>query len=60
MDKAKLLNIFILAFLLSLVVQYMFVPKNTGKLIQTDVTLEIQDDTLTIPNIPQVSLHNVT
>ncbi len=60
MDKLKLLNLFILAFLLSLGVQYFFLPeKNTVNTAQWAI-LSIKGDSITIPNIPTIELQNLS
>lgn len=60
MDKSKLLNLFIIAFALSLLVQLYFAPQKDAE-IQTDtVILQIKDDSLTIPNIPLIEVKNQT
>lgn len=60
MDKAKLFNIFVLAFLLSLAIQYLFIPQKWGNSLPQDVILQIQDDAITIPNIPHIELSNTS
>ena len=60
MDKLKLLNLFALAFLGSLLIQYWFFPQpNTTPVVQ-DVFLSIESDSLIVPNIPKISIHNTT
>lgn len=58
MDKLKLLNLFVLAFLLSLVVQSFFLPKKIDTVAPTGLILQVQDDAITIPNIPKVEVIN--
>jgi YidC/Oxa1 family membrane protein insertase len=58
MDKLKILNLFVLAFLLSLVVQSFFFPKKTDTVAPTWVILQVEDDSVTIPNIPKVEVIN--
>ncbi len=58
MDKLKLLNLFVLAFLLSLVVQSFFLPKKIDTATPTGLILQVQDDAITIPNIPKVEVIN--
>ena len=58
MNKLKLLNLFVLAFLLSLVVQSFFFPKKTDTVAPTGLILQVQDDAITIPNIPKVEVVN--
>ncbi len=61
MDKIKLFNLFVLTFLLSLSVQYLFFPSaNQNKVQSTDVILEVKKVAVTIPNIPEVTLSNTT
>ena len=60
MDKLRLLNLFAIAFLASLLVQYWFFPvKNTTPLVQ-DVYISVESDSITVPNIPKVTIHNTT
>lgn len=60
MDKLKVLNIFALAFIVSLLVQYWFFPKNNTTPIPTDVFLSIEKDAIIVPNIPKITVHNTT
>lgn len=60
MDKLRLINLFAIAFLGSLLVQYWFFPvKNTTPVVQ-DVFISVEKDSITVPNIPKVSIHNTT
>ena len=60
MDKLRIINIFVVAFLISLLVQYWFFPKqNTAPVVQ-DIYLSLESESLTVPNIPKVTLHNTT
>lgn len=60
MDKLRLINLFALAFLVSLMVQYWFFPaKNTTPVI-TDVYLSVEKESIVIPNIPKITIHNTT
>lgn len=58
MDKAKLFNLFILAFLMSLSVQYLFFPQANKQTEVSPVLLGVKDDSITIPNIPTIELTN--
>jgi YidC/Oxa1 family membrane protein insertase len=59
MDKLKLFNLFVLAFLLSLSVQYLFFPQaKQGTVQSTDIVLSVAKDAVTIPNIPVIELQN--
>lgn len=58
MDKTKLFNLFILAFIVSLTIQLFLFPKKDTSPINTIVSVSIKDDTITIPNIPQITLKN--
>jgi hypothetical protein len=58
MDKMKLFNLFIFAFALSLLVQIVFFPQRDATLIQSGVLFQIQDDNITIPNIPIIEVVN--
>lgn len=60
MDKLRLINLFAIAFLASLLVQYWFFPvKNTTPVLQ-DVFISVEKDSITIPNIPKITIHNTT
>lgn len=58
MDKMKLLNLFILAFAVSLMVQLVFFPPKDASITQSGVLLQIKDDNITIPNIPEIEIIN--
>ncbi len=60
MDKLKLLNLFILAFLLSLLVQYFFLPPKQTEALPVGAILSVQKESVVIPNIPVVSLKNTS
>jgi len=60
MDKLKLLNLFILAFLVSLMIQLVFFPPEKTIPVSAGIILEIEDDSLVMPNIPRISIHNPT
>lgn len=58
MNKSQFLNILFFSLLFSLIFQYMF-GVDTKKIPEiSDVSLEIQDSTITIPNIPKVTIKN--
>jgi hypothetical protein len=57
MDKLKLLNLFVLAFLLSIVVQTYFIP-DKKETLQAGVLLQVADDAITVPNIPKIEIIN--
>lgn len=58
--NSRILLIFLYAFTLSLIVQYFFFPKaEDTTLLQTQqVFLQVDKDSLTIPNIPKISIIN--
>ena len=58
MNFAKLLNIFLLAFLLSLGIQMFIWGGKQNSTTPQDVVLEITDDSIVIPNIPQILIKN--
>lgn len=60
MEKLKLLNLFILAFLLSLLVQYFFVPTKPTESLPVGAILSVKKESVVIPNIPVVSLKNTS
>ena len=60
MDKLKVLNIFAIAFLASLLIQYWFFPKTNTTTVPTDIFLSIEKDSIIVPNIPKITLHNTT
>lgn len=60
MDKLKVLNIFAIAFLVSLLLQYWFFPKPNTSVTPTDIFLSIEADSIVVPNIPKITLHNTT
>ncbi len=60
MDKLRIFNIFIIAFLISLIFQYFFFPKPTLSVALPDITLSIEKSDIVVPNIPQVRVHNTT
>lgn len=58
MDKAKLFNLFLLAFIMSLSIQYLFFPPSQKQAENTSVLLSVQDDSVVIPNIPVIEITN--
>jgi YidC/Oxa1 family membrane protein insertase len=58
MDKLKLLNLFVLAFLLSIVVQTFLFPKQTAPVAVWGVLIQVADDAITLPNIPKIEVIN--
>jgi hypothetical protein len=60
MDKLRILNLFAIAFLVSLLVQYWFFPKPTPTTILPDVYMSVEKESIVVPNIPKVTLHNTT
>ena len=60
MDKLKVLNIFAIAFLVSLLLQYWFFPKPNTSVTPTDIFLSVETDSIVVPNIPKITLHNTT
>lgn len=60
MDKLRLINIFAIAFLVSLMIQFWFFPaKNTTPVLQ-DVYISVEKESIVIPNIPKITIHNTT
>lgn len=59
MQLAKILNIAILALLITLVMQ-LFIPRPTPTVPAEWAYLSIQESAVTIPNIPKISFHNVS
>ena len=60
MDKLRILNLFAIAFLVSLLVQYWFFPKPTMTPIFPDVYISVESENIVVPSIPKVTLHNTT
>jgi hypothetical protein len=60
MDKLRILNLFAIAFLVSLLVQYWFFPKPNSTPVLTDVYISVESDSIVVPNIPKITLHNTT
>jgi|GEM_PF-3807399 len=60
MDKLKLFNLFVLAFLLSLLFQYFFPPKQKEIPVLSEVVLSVNKESFTIPNIPVLTVKNMS
>jgi hypothetical protein len=60
MEKLRILNIFIIAFLISLIFQYFFFPKPTTSVSIPDITLSVEKSDIVVPNIPKITIHNTT
>lgn len=60
MDKAKILQLFLIAFIASFLIQTVLLPKNTNPVAKTGVVMSIQKDSLVIPNIPKIEVSNFT
>ncbi|MBC7503789.1 YidC/Oxa1 family membrane protein insertase, partial [Candidatus Gracilibacteria bacterium] len=60
MDKLRIINLFVVAFLVSLLIQYWFFPKQNTVLIIPDIYLSLESDSITVPNIPKITIHNTT
>lgn len=60
MDKLRIINLFAIAFLISLAVQYWFFPKQNTTPVVQDIYLSLESDSITVPNIPKVTVHNTT
>ncbi len=60
MDKAKLFNLFLLAFIMSLSIQYLFFPPAKQQVQDTGILLSVKKDAVVIPNIPQIELSNTS
>jgi hypothetical protein len=60
MDKLRILNLFAIAFLVSLLVQYWFFPKPTVATILPDVYMSVEKEGIVVPNIPKITIHNTT
>lgn len=56
----KILQIFIISFLLSLLVQYWFFPQKTSVSRPEGIYLSVEKDVLTLPNLPKIYIHNTT
>lgn len=60
MEKLRILNLFFIAFLVSLLVQYWFFPKQNTTPVLPDVYLSVEKDSIVVPNIPKITIHNTT
>ncbi len=60
MDKLRIINLFAIAFLISLAVQYWFFPRPTTTAILPDVYMSVESESIVVPNIPKITLHNTT
>lgn len=59
MDKLRLINLFAIAFLVTLLVQY-FLPKESTVPVNANISISVEKDSVVIPNIPKISIHNTT
>ncbi len=60
MDKLRLINLFVIAFLVSLLVQYWFFPAKNITPVIADIYISVEKDSIVIPNIPKITIHNTT
>jgi hypothetical protein len=60
MDKLRIINLFAIAFLISLAVQYWFFPKQTAIVALPDIYMSVESDSITVPNIAKITIHNTT
>jgi len=60
MDKLRTFNLFMIAFLVALLVQYWFFPQQTKQPVLSDIYLSVEKENIVIPNIPKVMVHNTT
>lgn len=60
MDKLRLINLFAIAFLVSLMVQYWFFPAKNATPVLSDVFISVEKESVVIPNIPKITIHNTT
>lgn len=60
MDKLKLFNLFVLAFLLSLIFQYFFPVAQKETPVLSEVVLSVDKESFTIPNIPVLTVKNTS
>jgi hypothetical protein len=60
MDKLRILNLFAIAFLVSLLVQYWFLPQPVATTILPDIYMSVESDSIVVPNIAKISIHNTT
>lgn len=59
MQPLKILNIAILALIITLILQ-MFMPKPTANVVANDISFLATEKSVTLPNIPKLSVHNAT
>lgn len=60
MDKLRTFNLFMIAFLVALLVQYWFFPQESKQPVLSDIYLSVEKENIVIPNIPKVIVHNTT
>ncbi len=60
MDKLRLINLFVIAFLVSLMVQYWFFPTKSTTTVVPDIFISVEKESIVIPNIPKITIHNTT
>ena len=60
MDKLRLINLFAIAFLVTLIVQYWFFPQQNTVPVISDVYISVEKESIVVPNIPKVIIHNTT
>ena len=60
MDKLRIINLFAIAFLISLAVQYWFFPKQTSTVALPDVYISVEKENIIVPNIAKITIHNTT
>ncbi len=60
MDKLRLINLFAIAFLVSLIVQYWFFPQQNTVPVISDVYISVEKESIVVPNIPKITIHNTT
>lgn len=60
MEKLKLINLFLLVFIVTLFVQYTLFPKKNTTIPPSGAYISVASQSVTIPNIPKVTLHNTT
>lgn len=60
MDKLRIINLFVIAFLVSLLVQYWFFPKTSPTPTLPDFSVSVEKEGIVVPNIPKITIHNTT
>ena len=60
MDKLRIFNLFAIAFLASLLIQYWFFPAKTTIPVLSDIFISVEKESIVIPNIPKITIHNTT